>query len=149
MIFSPPPFFIAKRDSPLRCHSINISREHRAFLDVGDAEEAGSDTLQADGEAAVRRHAVFPAPLCASLWPPIRPRRDPPRAKRAHRPPAAVPLRQGLTTPTLVYPARLHKICGLSLQCGVHYRSRLCLYRGFPIRCSLLSRLCLCAPHKG
>ena len=82
-------------NTELRCHSIDVSREHGAFLDVGDAEEAGGDTLQADGEAAVRGHAVFPAL-------PIRPH-SASRAKRAHRPPAAVPLRQGLTTPTLVY----------------------------------------------
>ena len=80
------PLFIAKRDSPLRCHSINISREHRTFFDVGDAEEASGDTLQADGEAAVRGHAVSALPLCASLWPPIRPRL--PSARAAPRPSA-------------------------------------------------------------
>ena len=47
----------------LRCHTIDVSWEHRAFLDVRDAEEAGGDALQADGEAAVRGHAVSP-PLC-------------------------------------------------------------------------------------
>ena len=42
----------------LRSNPVDISREHRAFLDVGDAEEASGDALQADGEAAVRGHAV-------------------------------------------------------------------------------------------
>ena len=50
-------------NSPLRCYSVNVTREHGAFLDVGDAEEAGGDTLQADGEAAVRGHAVSALPL--------------------------------------------------------------------------------------
>ena len=45
-------------DSLLRCYAVDVSREHRAFFDVGDAEEAGGDALEADGEAAVRRHAV-------------------------------------------------------------------------------------------
>ena len=49
------------------CNPVDISREHRTFLDVGDAEEAGGDALEADGEAAVRRHAVFPALLSASV----------------------------------------------------------------------------------
>jgi len=43
----------------LRCHTIDVSREHGAFFDVGDAEEAGGDALEADGEAAVRGHAVL------------------------------------------------------------------------------------------
>ena len=38
-----------------RSHSIDVSREHRAFLDVGDADAV---IRSADGEAAVRRHAV-------------------------------------------------------------------------------------------
>ena len=45
-------------NSPLRSHTIDISWEHGAFLDVGDAEEAGRDALETDGEAAVRGHAV-------------------------------------------------------------------------------------------
>ena len=49
---------------PLRSNAVDISREHGAFFDVGDAEEAGGDALEADGEAAVRGHAVSPAPLC-------------------------------------------------------------------------------------
>ena len=57
------PFFFSVL-LPLRSHAVDVTREHRAFLDVGDAEEAGGDTLQADGEAAVRGHAVCPrAPL--------------------------------------------------------------------------------------
>ncbi len=47
-----------RRCPTLRSHTIDISREHRTFLDVGDAEEAGGDALQADGEATVRGHAV-------------------------------------------------------------------------------------------
>ena len=46
------------QDSLLGCYAVNVAGEHGAFLDVGDAEEAGSDTLEADGEAAVRGHAV-------------------------------------------------------------------------------------------
>ena len=42
----------------LGCYAVDVAWEHGAFLDVGDAEEAGGDTLQADGEAAVRGHAV-------------------------------------------------------------------------------------------
>ena len=57
----PKRLFLSRRDS------VDIAWEHRAFLDVGDAEEAGGDTLQADGEASVRGHAIFPAPLCASV----------------------------------------------------------------------------------
>ena len=49
--FFPPQFFSG-------CNPVDISWEHRAFFDVGDAEEAGGDALQADGEAAVRGHAV-------------------------------------------------------------------------------------------
>ena len=40
------------------CNPVDVSREHGAFFDVGDAEEAGGDALEADGEAAVRGHAV-------------------------------------------------------------------------------------------
>ena len=43
------------QDFLLRCHTIDVSREHRAFFDVGDAEEAGGDTLQADGEEVLIR----------------------------------------------------------------------------------------------
>ena len=46
-------------DSLLRCYAVDVSREHRAFFDVGDAEEASRDTLETDGEAAMRRHAVL------------------------------------------------------------------------------------------
>ena len=46
------------QDFLLRCHTIDISWEHGAFFDVGDAEEAGGDALEADGEATVRGHAV-------------------------------------------------------------------------------------------
>ena len=60
---------------PLRRYSVDIAGEHGAFFDVGDAEEAGGDALEADGEAAVRRHAVCP-PLC-------------PRAAGAHTPHSA------------------------------------------------------------
>ncbi len=48
-----------KSDFLLWSHTIDISREHGAFLDVGDAEKASGDALQADGEATVRRHAVL------------------------------------------------------------------------------------------
>ena len=58
MIFSFPPFFSRSENSPLRRYSVNVPREHGAFLDVGDAEEASRDALEADGEAAVRGHAV-------------------------------------------------------------------------------------------
>ena len=44
-------------DSLLRCHAVDVAREHRAFLDVSDAEEACSDALQADGETAPLRWA--------------------------------------------------------------------------------------------
>ena len=46
------------QDFLLRCHTIDVSWEHGAFFDVGDAEEAGGDALQADGEAAVKGHAI-------------------------------------------------------------------------------------------
>ena len=46
------PFYVLGRDA------VDVAGEHGAFLDVGDAEEASRDTLEADGEAAVRRHAV-------------------------------------------------------------------------------------------
>ena len=46
------------QDFLLRSDTVDISWEHGAFLDVGDAEEAGGDALQADGKAAMRRHAV-------------------------------------------------------------------------------------------
>ena len=46
------PFYV------LRSDAVDVAGEHGAFLDVGDAEEASRDTLEADGEAAVRRHAV-------------------------------------------------------------------------------------------
>ena len=49
---------LVRADSLSRSHTIDISWEHGAFFDVGDAEEAGGDALQADGEAAVRGHAV-------------------------------------------------------------------------------------------
>ena len=55
---------LVRADSLSRSHTIDISWEHGAFFDVGDAEEAGGDALQADGEAAVRGHAVSP-PLCS------------------------------------------------------------------------------------
>ena len=58
MIFSFPPFFSRSENSPLRRYSVNVPWEHGAFFDVGDAEEAGGDALEADGEAAVRGHAV-------------------------------------------------------------------------------------------
>ena len=47
-----------RRSLILWCNPVDISREHGAFFDVGDAEEAGGDALEADGEAAVRGHAV-------------------------------------------------------------------------------------------
>ncbi len=47
-----------RRSQFLRSDAVNVSRKHRTFLDVGDAEEASGDALEADGEAAVRGHAV-------------------------------------------------------------------------------------------
>ena len=44
--------------SVLGSDAVDVAGEHRAFFDVGDAEEASRDTLESDGEAAVRRHAV-------------------------------------------------------------------------------------------
>ena len=75
-----------------RSHSVDISWEHGAFFDVGDAEEAGSDALQADGEAAVRGHAVFRAPLCASLAPQARI----PRTPHGYSAPRPHPLLRGI-----------------------------------------------------
>ena len=49
---------LVRADSLSRSHTIDVSWEHGAFFDVGDAEEAGGDALEADGEAAVRGHAV-------------------------------------------------------------------------------------------
>ena len=46
------------QDFLLRSDTVDVSWEHGAFFDVGDAEEAGGDALEADGEAAVRGHAV-------------------------------------------------------------------------------------------
>ena len=44
--------------SVLGSDAVDVAGEHGAFLDVSDAEEAGGDALEADGEAAMRRHAV-------------------------------------------------------------------------------------------
>ena len=44
--------------SVLGSDAVDVAGEHGAFLDIGDAEEASRDTLKADGEAAVRGHAV-------------------------------------------------------------------------------------------
>ena len=52
---------LVRADSLSRSHTIDVSWEHGAFFDVGDAEEACRDALQADGEAAVRGHALSPA----------------------------------------------------------------------------------------
>ena len=52
-----------RRSLILRCYTVDIPWEHRTLFDVRDAEEAGGDTLQADGEAAVRGHAVSALPL--------------------------------------------------------------------------------------
>ena len=61
-VFAPQNFFDKKRTSEevliLRSNPVDVSWEHGAFLDIGDAEEASGDALEADGEAAVRRHAV-------------------------------------------------------------------------------------------
>ena len=77
----------------LGSNAVDVSREHGAFLDVGDAEEASRDTLEADGEAAVRRHT---SPLSAPL---------PARRRRAHRrPPRATPMRFIPTHSTLNHP---------------------------------------------
>ena len=47
------------------CYAVDVAGEHRAFLDIGDAEEASGDALEADGEATVRGHAVsLPSALC-------------------------------------------------------------------------------------
>ena len=43
----------------LRSHTVDVSREHRTFLHIRYTQEASSDALEADGEAAVRRHAVL------------------------------------------------------------------------------------------
>ncbi len=55
-------FFDKKRTSEevliLRSNPVDVSWEHGAFFDVGDAEEARRDALQTDGEAAMRGHAV-------------------------------------------------------------------------------------------
>ena len=91
---------------PLRSHTIDVAGEHRALLDVGDAEEASGDALQADGEAAVRGHAVSP-PLCPRAYLP--PRMAYPRPAHTRSYEVYFP------TPNFVYPARLHKIYGLSL----------------------------------
>ena len=72
-----------RRSLILWCHTIDVSWEHGAFFDVGDAEEASGDALQADGEAAVRGHAVsLCSPLCLS---PVR-ALSLPRAAGAHTP---------------------------------------------------------------
>ena len=51
---------------PLRSNAVDVAGEHGAFRHIrySEAEEAGGDALEADGEAAVRGHAVSPAPLC-------------------------------------------------------------------------------------
>ena len=72
-----------RRSQFLRSDAVNVSRKHRAFFDVGDAEEAGGDALEADSEAAVRGHAVsLCSPLCLS---PVR-ALSLPRAAGAHTP---------------------------------------------------------------
>ena len=43
----------------LRRDAVDVAGEHGALLDVGDTEETSGDTLESDGEATVRRHAVF------------------------------------------------------------------------------------------
>ena len=63
---------------PLRSNAVDVAGEHGAFLHIrySDAEEAGGDTFEADGEAAVRGHAVSA------------PRSVPPaRRRRAYLPP--------------------------------------------------------------
>ena len=83
--------------------------EHSFTFAIPDAEEAGGDTLQADGEAAVRGHAVSALPLCASVPAPRL------SACEARTPSArSRPSEVGLTTPIRNYPARQHKIYGLS-----------------------------------
>ena len=52
------PTYASMQESLLGSHAVDVTREHGAFLDVGDAEEASRDTLETDGEAAVRGHAV-------------------------------------------------------------------------------------------
>ena len=61
------------QDFLLRSDAVDVAGEHRAFLHIrySDAEEAGGDALEADGEAAVRGHAVYPrASLLYPLCPP-------------------------------------------------------------------------------
>ena len=48
-----------RRPLILRSNPVDISREHGAFFDVGDAEEAGGDAFEADGEAAVMGYSRF------------------------------------------------------------------------------------------
>jgi len=150
--------FFEKRTSEevliLRSNPVDISWEHRAFFDVGDAEEASGDALEADGEAAVRGHAVaegllsesesirihattehlhavvgfsVPLSLSPSRAPQARispaPQRLSARRRRAYPAPRmAYPRLAHIRSyevyfPSLnsAYPARLHKIYGLSL----------------------------------
>ena len=53
------PLFLLFRALLLRRHAVDVAGEHRALLHVVNAQEASLDTLQSDGETAVRRHAVL------------------------------------------------------------------------------------------
>ena len=85
----------------LGSHTIDITWEHGAFLDVRDTQEAGGDTLQTDGEASVWRHAVsLSAPRSASLPSALCPSRAPqariPRTPHGISAPRPHPLLRGI-----------------------------------------------------
>ena len=137
----------------LRCHTIDVSWEHGAFLHIRYTQEASGDALKADGEAAVRGHAVaegllsesesirihattehlhavvgfsVPLSLSPSRAPQARispaPQRLSARLRRAYPAPRMAYPRPAhirsyevyFPTPNSAYPARLHKIYGLS-----------------------------------
>ena len=112
---------------PLWSHTVDVAGEHGAFLDVGDAAEAGGDALQADGEAAVRGHAVSP-PLC-------------PRAAGAHisrpawhirAPPTPAPTRYIFPLPTLsIPPDCIKSMVSLLIRCSFLSRSYLFCFSPF------------------
>ena len=56
-------FFDKKRTSEevliLRSNPVDVSREHGAFFDVRDTQEAGGDSFQTNRKASMGRHTIF------------------------------------------------------------------------------------------
>ena len=101
--------FISRSENcPLRCNSVNVPREHRAFLDVGDAEEASRLCSPSLRSLAPQANTAHPAWLFRA-------------------PPTPAPTRYIFPLPTLSIPpdciksmVSLHKVCPL--------RAHVCVY---------------------